>query len=77
MLDPRVKFNWCNGEEQIIIKNFLPAKVVSSIKEMLQTLFLHGDHVVPIDTASHELPVYLSRLGSGEDADPLWFWKEN
>lgn len=91
-LDPRFKLDWCNGEEKITIKNLLTAKVDSVCPKASATsdmgtqtrkrprLFSYMEAqttVVPIDVASHELPVYLSTPCLAESTHPLMFWKEN
>ncbi|KAI2661217.1 Zinc finger BED domain-containing protein 4 [Labeo rohita] len=91
-LDPRFKLDWCIGEEQVIIKNLLNAKVESASPKGNATmkcsaqpkkrpkLFSYMESqssAMPADTAPHEVPVYFSTPCLTEDTDPLVYWKEN
>ncbi|KAI2659489.1 Zinc finger BED domain-containing protein 4 [Labeo rohita] len=91
-LNPRFKLDWCIGEEQVIIKNLLNAKVESASPKGNATmngstqpkkrpkLFSYMESqssAMPADTAPHEVPVYFSTPCLTEDTDPFVYWKEN
>lgn len=92
-LDPRFKLDWCSSEaEQVIVKNVIAAKLGSACPKVSTTsdichqrrkrskLFSYMESqaaAVPIDSAPHELPVYLRSPCLEDDANPLLFWKIN